>query len=291
MNSTSMNRLRRVLSLVIAIGLPIIAIFAANWLRAFVSHMWSPLMSAAIYLAVIAIFRASQWPYARLGQRVMVASSFLVVCLIFVLPDTKVTWVSSISGFAASLTGWLLPEDTHKQWRGRIIVLLVAALISILVVPAWTSYQLKPTSQGWEGLSFPLVDANGDTVSLPTGKVLVFDTWTIACGVCIRQFPEVDALYRQYQSDSMVEVFTINLPGINPTFAGLAHRQTFAQQFDYAFPMYFSDQTSWKGLRITYVPNLFVVDAEGRLVYKGLLNQNWYAWYDHIDRVIARSIR
>jgi len=269
---------------------PVILLLVFSWVRILVPHLWEAPLFTTLYLGWIMLLRYRKWPYYRTAVRVTVLTWVAVPVLLLIAGDAKssfayIFWILFVVCVFSSV-----PLSPKMVWRVGAATVSMSILVALFVIPAWENFMAKPEQKPVNRLDLSLINLEGTPIRLDTSKVWVFDTWNLTCGVCLRQMPELEALYEQFRKDDQVEVFTVNLPNnIKGRDEGLERRQAFTEKKNYVFPTYFVDQKGWEILSISTVPHLYVISGKGELVYKGRLNTEWYHWYDRVDRLIEKA--
>jgi hypothetical protein len=116
------------------------------------------------------------------------------------------------------------------------------------------------------------------------GKVLVFDIWHSACYLCIKKFPEVQALYDDFKGDSSVRIISLNLPlekdkGKRPT--------KFSDSYTFE-KMYFLDENEYAKFSDYEVPLFLIIDKNGQCRFAGQLNSGWNIFIGNARRIINK---
>lgn len=110
------------------------------------------------------------------------------------------------------------------------------------------------------------------------GRVVLLDFWATWCPACRRELPEIDKLYRRYQSTPEVAIWAVDVNNGGETLAKAAD---FARQHGYILPVAFdSGNASDQLLGDSGFPALLVLDKSGRirLIHSG---------YDGSERLIS----
>ena len=110
----------------------------------------------------------------------------------------------------------------------------------------------------------------GERISLQDdlqGKVVVIDFWATWCGPCIAEMPKMKDLYSQYK-DQGVEFIGISLDQ-PPSEGGRDKLLAYLQENGIDWPQYYQG-SGWesefsKGWGVSSIPQLFIIDAEGKL--------------------------
>lgn len=148
-----------------------------------------------------------------------------------------------------------------------LLVLLLASGFASAARP------LTPIDPPREAATFTLRDTLGNPVSLADyrGKVVVINFWATWCPPCRREMPSLNraaAWLKQYD----IELLAIN-SGEQPERV-----EKFLRERTLDFPVVLDPNSDvsaeWKATRL---PMTYVVDPEGRLVYRALGSREWDA--------------
>ena len=99
------------------------------------------------------------------------------------------------------------------------------------------------------------------------GKVLVLDFWHTKCGVCFREFPQLESLFKKYRNNASVRFFAVNKQLKTDTTG-----QAFAVlgKLNYSFPILMpSDKFFADKVGVEAYPTVLVIDKSGTVVFKG----------------------
>jgi thiol-disulfide isomerase/thioredoxin len=99
------------------------------------------------------------------------------------------------------------------------------------------------------------------------GKVVVLDFWATWCGPCVAEMPRMKRLYSRYKGQG-VEFIGVSLD-FPKEEGGLDKLKEFVARNEIAWPQFYQGH-GWESefstkLGITSIPQLFLVDADGRL--------------------------
>jgi thiol-disulfide isomerase/thioredoxin len=117
----------------------------------------------------------------------------------------------------------------------------------------------------------------------------VFDFWSTSCGVCFREFPELDILYQKYRYREDIAVYAVNLPIRRDTREKIL--ETIDQHVNYSFPVLLAGEDSdyGKQFKMNGVPHLMIIDKNGRVAFNGLTNFSKRVAYS-TERMIDRLL-
>ncbi|MGH8787210.1 MAG: thioredoxin family protein [Cupriavidus necator] len=105
------------------------------------------------------------------------------------------------------------------------------------------------------------------TVAGLRGKVVLVDFWTYSCINCINTLPHVRQWYDKYRDKGLV-VVGVHTPEF-PFEKSTANVQAALKRFDIRYPVAQDNAyATWNAWRNQYWPALYLVDANGTVVYK-----------------------
>lgn len=133
--------------------------------------------------------------------------------------DLPVLLIICISSF---LSGYFLSQvkDSKKSFLYFASITLGFIAWLYFAVP-WISYKQKSNIKFKNDLiDYQLYTTNKTdsivSASVLKGKVVLFDFWYKACGVCIRQYPKMEAVFDHYKNNEDVAIYFVN-NGIDST--------------------------------------------------------------------------
>ena len=156
----------------------------------------------------------------------------------------------------------------RKQWPViGLILFLVAGLLPTAVYPqTLSSIPGAPLAH-----EFALRDLDGKIHRLSDyrGKVVIVNFWATWCPPCRREMPSMQRAWEQLQSQGVV-MLAVNV--------GQKEEQvwSYATEAQLTFPIlldeYGKTSSSWP---VIGLPTTFVIDPQGRLVYKAVGDREW----------------
>ena len=116
---------------------------------------------------------------------------------------------------------------------------------------------------------FSLKDLTGKKWSLRNlhGKVVLVNFWATWCLPCLKELPELEALYNRFQSQGLVVL------AISDEDAAMLRK--YLARYPYSFPILHDPaRRTGKNYGVESVPRTFVYDREGRLVAMAMDQRN-----------------
>jgi tetratricopeptide (TPR) repeat protein len=120
-------------------------------------------------------------------------------------------------------------------------------------------------------LPFELTALSGQTFTRDdlAGKVVVLNVWSITCGPCLLEMPEIQQLFERYASDPEVRVLTL---ADDPT---PGETKRWMEEQGYSFPVLIDEGYRFE-MGVFGIPFTWFLDREGRIVYEKL------GWSQHL---------
>jgi len=99
------------------------------------------------------------------------------------------------------------------------------------------------------------------------GKVVLVDFWTYSCINCINTLPYIKQWHEKYKDQGLV-VVGVHTPEF-PFERSTANVQAALKRFDIHYPVAQDNRyATWSAYHNRYWPALYLVDAEGKVVYQ-----------------------
>ena len=156
----------------------------------------------------------------------------------------------------------------------RTLLRAVLAAIGIAVVYNLATNAIAESPKvGDQGVAPEFVGINNWLNSAPLsmqdlrGKVVLVDFWTYACGNCVNTLPYVKQWYDKYKDQGLV-VVGVHTPEF-PFEKSTSNVQAALKRFDIRYPVAQDNAYgTWSAYRNQYWPALYLIDANGRIVYQ-----------------------
>jgi peroxiredoxin len=119
---------------------------------------------------------------------------------------------------------------------------------------------------------FQLTDLAGTPVSLTAmrGKVVLLTFWATWCGVCRRELPNLENLYKNLKGHDDFAVLTINLDQRSESVP------PFVRTNDYQFPVLLdADNRVSTAYDVSGIPANFIIDRAGKIIWSCAGGIDW----------------
>lgn len=144
--------------------------------------------------------------------------------------------------------------------------------------------EVKP--KGVAAQNFGLPTLKGDYVRLSdySGKVVFLNIWATWCPPCREEMPSMVSLYQKLKGRNF-EMLAVSID-----LEGEKVVRPFAVKYGLTFPVLLDpDSKIYRLYGLTGVPESFIVDKSGVIIYKIIGPQNWMGkkWLDYFDQIIG----
>lgn len=155
-----------------------------------------------------------------------------------------------------------------------IPVLVVIGIVVFTMVFGEKRVKVKPKplqiGEMAPDFTFPDLDGNMVTLSSLRGKVVFINIWATWCPTCIEEMPSMEKLYQRMKGREF-EILAVSIDVLGEQVV-----RPFMQKYELTFPALLDNQGTIKKLYATTgVPESFVLDKEGRIVYKAIGPRDW----------------
>ena len=168
---------------------------------------------------------------------------------------------------------------------------LILALVLLLTLSACGKKEAaEPSATPLTGLSFSTKDIDGSKVSSESlfqqNKITMVNLWTSWCSPCIRELPELDALYTEYR-DRGVAVVGILLDGDEESALESAKTLMIKAGVTYTVLRPSADMGSL--LEVQYVPTTLFVDRDGNLIGEVVVGADVQAYRENLEKLLGEN--
>ena len=155
--------------------------------------------------------------------------------------------------------------------RGLIALLLSVVGVATVTVSAG---ELRPLKNPTPASAFMLRDLDGKLTSLTDfeGKVVLLNFWATWCANCRKEMPAMERLYRSRRADGF-EIVAISVDQVSTEKV-----KAFAEELKLTFPVLHDRDSIISNLYSNPgVPVSYLIDRQGRIVYRVLGEYDWYS--------------
>jgi len=162
----------------------------------------------------------------------------------------------------------------------RKFILSIVLITSSVTVGANANELMTPLSPVKVASGFTLDTPEGESLSLSDfkGKYVLVNFWAYWCTPCVKEFPDMQALYEQ-SDKSKFEIIAIHAGPYNEEAA------EFIEKFGITFPVVSDPDTSLKGWDVPALPISYLIDPEGNIEYKAIGPRTWNA--DEMNNLLS----
>ena len=150
-----------------------------------------------------------------------------------------------------------------------IVLLIGIFIVAILFLQRGKMVKLKP---GSPAPNFTLKSLDGENVSLSQfkGKVVLLNFWATWCSPCKEEIPELNRLYEKMKDRNFV-ILAVSEDNKPPEKI-----KDFTREYNMKFTVLYDGSRTAAGLyRLSGVPETFLIDKNGKLIYKFIGPKNW----------------
>lgn len=172
----------------------------------------------------------------------------------------------------------------EKSIKFNVTIFSVFMILSTYIYGNWIYGKNEDILDKTFSSKLTLVDDQGEKFNLKDkkGQVIVFDFWSSNCGVCFKKFPDFEKQYFNYQSDTLVSLYSLNLP-IRGDDSARVRKMISKYKFE---KLFINEISAWEELDIKGVPTLIMIDKKGEIRFKGNLNSNKLIFYNNFNNLI-----
>lgn len=195
-----------------------------------------------------------------------------------------VTIPISLFGIISLLSAYYIHD--LKMYKKYSSVYFLMALFSFYLYSSWLIGNDENISNSEFTDDLEIIDSDNNAFSLENnkGKVLVFDLWSSSCGICFKEFPEFQELYKTYKDDPKVELIALNLPLKRDSTINV---RKMIENYNFK-KLYSQNLKSWDILDNNSVPKIIMLDKNGIIRFKGNINTNKLIVYNNFHYLIEK---
>lgn len=148
--------------------------------------------------------------------------------------------------------------------------LILSIVMAFSCITANAKDLMTPVTPAMAASDFVLNTPDGTPLRLSEfkGKFVLVNFWANWCSPCIKEFPDMQALYQQVDTEQL-EIIGIHAGPYNDDAAA------FVEQFGITFPIVSDPDTSLKGWKVPALPTTYLVNPEGEIVYQAIGPRSW----------------
>lgn len=166
---------------------------------------------------------------------------------------------------ALTMWGRFLNQQIESVAQSKLVTPLHwTAKSSVHLPKPWLPTTGSPVRDQWS-----VRPLGGEPVTLSEfkGKVVFLNFWSTSCTPCIAEMPGIERLHESMKSEP-VAFLTV-------TQEEEKEVRRFLQEVPLRVPIYLSDKETPADLRAVAFPTTFILDRDGRVLYRDVGAKNW----------------
>lgn len=115
-------------------------------------------------------------------------------------------------------------------------------------------------SEGKRAPDFTVYNLDGQSVTLSElqGKIVLINFWTLSCGACVAEMPDIEAVYKNWSGPKELEVLAINAGDYEIYIRNKIENE------GWTLPIFRdTDRVAFSAYKISTIPRTFFIDTEG----------------------------
>lgn len=247
-------------------------------LRGYVGMHVCSLVGFTAYFLLI-IYCVNKY-HRRLARGIIFAAVLLGLCLLQAplrvrsFTSSLVSFPDFVLHFLGVVFGFLFVNlSSPQKWMTTTAGFVLTLFMFVSGYDLWLHRLNFGTFTGRVSYALPAkFEAVAQDKSLVTdnafaNKVVLLDFWYTGCGVCFRKFPQLQKFYRQHKDNSAINILAVDTP-MDDDKEGQAFQMI--KDEGYNFPVVITkDKNLAEQYGVTGYPTTFVIDRQGRGVYRG----------------------
>lgn len=233
------------------------------------NHTW-----ISFFVIIVAIVTSS---YFLKKENIEVISNFIFLILplfIFLLI------ISLFAGFSRTFVYLIFLPIAYffsyvirnKSWLKIFLLgLIFTLLVSFLILPNYQNFILnRNSSRNITFKQIKLIDKNCNVVNFDKNKIIVLDFWNTSCGVCFKKFPEFEKFSKNFENESNIEFYSVNIPLERDKFSDVVNM---VSKLNYDFKTIYATSVSEaaNNLDVQVYPTILII-KNNKIKFSGYLN-------------------
>jgi peroxiredoxin len=181
------------------------------------------------------------------------------------------------------------------KWKLILIILILVGSFGLfsLYFIFFESKRPSPTvdygtrvGEAAPDFSLPTLKGNSIKLSGYRGKVVFLNIWATWCPPCREEMPSMESLYQRLKGREF-EMLAVSIDRQGEEIVG-----PFVAKYGLTFPVLLdSENKTYKLYGLTGIPETFIIDRNGMVIYKVIGPQDWMKkdWLDYFDRILAQQ--
>lgn len=162
----------------------------------------------------------------------------------------------------------------YKRFPGMTILLVFLGLLLAATVSATESrgFELTYPKQRQLAPGFQLPDLAAETVSLDSygGQVMLVHFWATFCAPCIKEMPELEALWLDYREQGLVVI------GIAADRGNAGVVRGYVEKAGVSFPVLLDQAGKVRNLyEVVGLPMSYLIGRDGRFSARAIGSRDW----------------
>ncbi|GGP28148.1 thioredoxin family protein [Silvimonas amylolytica] len=172
------------------------------------------------------------------------------------------------------------------------IAALTASLIGAFVIASGASASGQTVASNSAAPEFTginqWINSPPLTLNKLRGKVVLVDFWTYSCINCIHTLPYVKQWYEKYKDQGLV-VVGVHTPEY-PYEASSNNLQDAIKRYGIHYPVaQDNDYATWNAWQNQFWPAIYLIDAQGKVVYHAVGEGNYADTEAEIQKLLAQA--
>lgn len=231
----------------------------------------------------------------------LITPYLILFCIAYTDPNADIIWEGSdiVLAFVSIFLGYWLYKP-NLQLKSLLLrgILLTSFLVSFNRFFLWPNYDSwlstldvkVKTPLALSDLQLQGEDLKPLNLDAYRGKVVFVDVWNEGCGACLRSLPEIDAIRRQFLSDTGIKVVSLYSTYRKRPDSNYGKHGKLFRRFNETLPLWF-DTSNQVGKYIQFIgyPMHLIFGRDGKLKEVGHYNLQPLVLYNN-PRMLIRKV-